>query len=143
MRRAVGPAGVVAAYVWDYPDGMPLMRPLLGRGRRPRPPPHGPSTRRCASSFCRPGPLRLVFERAGLTDVEVRPVVVPTVFRDFYDYWSPFLGGSGPGPAYAMSLDEEQRGRSGKPCATGCPSRTTDRSTDRPRLGRARPDRVA
>jgi hypothetical protein len=39
----------------------------------------------------------------------VRPIVVPTLFRDFDDYWSPFLGGSGPGPAYAMSLDEGRR----------------------------------
>ena len=59
--------------------------------------------------FCRPDPLRSMFARAGLTDVEVRPVVVPTVFQDFDDYWTPFLGGTGPAPAYATSLDEERR----------------------------------
>jgi hypothetical protein len=31
------------------------------------------------------------------------------VFRDFDDYWTPFLGGQAPAPKYAMSLDEEQR----------------------------------
>ena len=28
---------------------------------------------------------------------------------DFDDYWSPFLGGQGPAPSYAMSLSEERR----------------------------------
>jgi len=34
---------------------------------------------------------------------------VPTPFRDFDDYWPPFLGGQGPAPAYAMSLPEDRR----------------------------------
>ncbi len=34
---------------------------------------------------------------------------MPTRFRDFDDYWSPFLGGQGPAPTYAMSLPEERR----------------------------------
>jgi hypothetical protein len=34
---------------------------------------------------------------------------VPTVFRDFDDYWSPFLGGQGPAPGYLMALNEERR----------------------------------
>jgi hypothetical protein len=36
-------------------------------------------------------------------------VVVPTVFRDFEDYWRPFLSGEGPAPGFAMSLPEERR----------------------------------
>jgi hypothetical protein len=34
---------------------------------------------------------------------------VATVFGSFDDYWSPFLGGQGPAPSYAMSLGENQR----------------------------------
>jgi hypothetical protein len=41
--------------------------------------------------------------------VEVRAIDVPTHFRDFDDYWTPFLGGQAPAPGYAMSLAEEQR----------------------------------
>jgi len=36
---------------------------------------------------------------------------VPTDFASFDDYWSPFLGGQGPAPAYAMALPEEARSR--------------------------------
>jgi hypothetical protein len=41
--------------------------------------------------------------------VENRAIDVPTRFRNFDDYWSPFLGGQGPAPSYAMSLGEERR----------------------------------
>jgi hypothetical protein len=34
---------------------------------------------------------------------------VPTDFKDFDDYWAPFLGGQGPAPGYVMSLNEERR----------------------------------
>ena len=50
-----------------------------------------------------------LFRGAGLRDVEERAIEVPTVFRDFEDYWSPFLGGQGPAPGYAMGLDEARR----------------------------------
>jgi hypothetical protein len=33
------------------------------------------------------------------------------VFRDFDDYWSPFLGNQGPAPTYLASLDEAKRER--------------------------------
>ena len=34
---------------------------------------------------------------------------IDTIFGNFDDYWSPFLGGQGPAPSYAMSLSEEKR----------------------------------
>jgi hypothetical protein len=46
---------------------------------------------------------------AGLGDVGDRAIDVPTVFRDFDDYWSPFLGGQGPAPGYCVSLSEFKR----------------------------------
>jgi hypothetical protein len=61
--------------------------------------------------ICGPQALSDLFVGAGLTRVEVRPIEVPTSFRDFDDFWTPFLGGQGPAPAYAMSLDEDRRAR--------------------------------
>ena len=34
---------------------------------------------------------------------------MPTVFVDFDDYWTPFLGGQGPAPGYCLSLPEAER----------------------------------
>jgi SAM-dependent methyltransferase len=108
MRRVTRPGGVVAAYVWDYAEGMELMRRFwdatveldpaaaeLDEGRR--------------FPLCRPEPLARLFLEAGLAEIEVRPIEVPTVFRDFDDYWVPFLGGQGPAPAYATGLPDERR----------------------------------
>jgi SAM-dependent methyltransferase len=108
MRRITRRGGTVAAYVWDYADGMqpiryfwdsavecdPAARPLDEGVRFPG---------------CRPGPLAELFTAADLHDVTVEAVVVPTRFVDFDDYWVPFLGGAGPAPAYVTSLDEDRR----------------------------------
>ena len=56
-----------------------------------------------------PEALTWRFAGAGLLDVETTGIEIPTVFRDFDDYWSPFLGGQGPAPAYAMSLSAQHR----------------------------------
>jgi hypothetical protein len=59
--------------------------------------------------IAKPGPLSELFEAAGLDQVRTRAIDVPTVFRDFDDYWSPFLGGQGPAPGYCVSLPEARR----------------------------------
>jgi SAM-dependent methyltransferase len=108
MRRAVGHAGVVAAYVWDYPDGMQLMSAYwdaatdLGLA--------DPTAHEAVRfGFCRPGSLRAMFAAAGLTGVDVTEIVVPTAFRDFDDFWSPFLGGTGAAPAHLAALPEDRQ----------------------------------
>ncbi len=109
MQRVAGAGGVVAAYVWDYLDGMQLMRHFWDAAveRDPSALPEHESVR---FEFCRQEPLRDLFAEAGLKDVDVRAIVVPTTFADFDDYWTPFLGGQGPAPAHAMSLSEDDRG---------------------------------
>ena len=110
MMRAVQPGGTVAAYVWDYAEGMGLMRRFwdaavaldpaaapLDEGRR--------------FPLCAPAPLKALFIEAGLDHAEVQAIDIETPFRDFDDYWTPFLGGQGPAPGYAVSLAEADRGR--------------------------------
>jgi SAM-dependent methyltransferase len=111
MHRAVRVGGTVAAYVWDYADGMQLLRRFwdaavaldpaaseLDEGRR--------------FALCRREALRsLLNDVAGLEQTEVRAIDVPTVFMNFDDYWSPFLGGQGPAPGYCVSLSDERRAR--------------------------------
>jgi SAM-dependent methyltransferase len=108
MARATRPGGTVAAYVWDYAGQMQLVRTFFDAAiaLKPEAEEHDEGRR---FPICQPEPLRSLFAGAGLGDVEVRPIDVPTHFRDFDDYWSPFLGGQFPAPAYAMSLSEEDR----------------------------------
>ncbi|HEX5117421.1 MAG TPA: class I SAM-dependent methyltransferase [Pseudonocardiaceae bacterium] len=108
FARVTAPGGTVAAYVWDYAEGMAVIRHFwaaatsldpsaadLDEGRR--------------FPLCRPDALRRLWIDAGLRDVAVRPIEVPAVFADFADYWTPFLGGQGPAPGYAMSLTAQRR----------------------------------
>lgn len=109
MVRAVRPGGTVGAYVWDYAGSMELMRYFwdaaaqldpaaaeLDEGRR--------------FSITRPDALTDFFS-GRLADATVTDITIPTHFSSFDDYWRPFLGGQGPAPGYAMSLDEEGRTR--------------------------------
>lgn len=108
MQRVARVGGTVAAYVWDYAGQMQLMRYFwdaavaldpaasnLDEGQR--------------FPICQPEPLRQLFRAEGLREVEVEMIDIPTAFRNFDDYWSPFLGGQAPAPGYAMSLSEERR----------------------------------
>ena len=48
--------------------------------------------------ICQPPALIALFSEAGLR-VQTQTIDVPTTFRDFDDYWNPFLGGRDPRPA--------------------------------------------
>jgi len=108
LARVVRPGGVVAAYVWDYAGKMELMRYFWDSAGALDP---AAATLDEARRFpiCRADALGALFAQAGLRDVETRAIDLPTRFRDFDDYWSPFLGGQGPAPGYAMSLDDARR----------------------------------
>jgi SAM-dependent methyltransferase len=109
MARVTRPGGVVALYLWDYAGRMELMRQFWDAAVALDP---AAREKDEGSRFpiCRPEPLTRLFTQAGLRDIETRAIDVPTRFRDFDDYWTPFLGGQAPAPAYAMSLDDVRRG---------------------------------
>lgn len=108
MRRAVRPGGTVAAYVWDYEGQMEMMRRFWDAAVALDPTAAELDEKRRFPA-ARPGPLAALFTRTGLSHVDTRAIDVPTVFRDFDDYWTPFLGGQGSAPAYCLSLPEDHR----------------------------------
>ena len=109
MIRAVRIGGTVAAYAWDYADQMQLIRYFwnaaielditaqgLDEGQR--------------FLLCRSESLRQLFKgNAKLEKVDVHPIDIDTIFRNFDDYWLPFMGGQGPAPNYVMSLSEKEK----------------------------------
>jgi SAM-dependent methyltransferase len=108
MRRRGRSGGTVAAYVWDYALGMELMR-IFWDTAMALDPGAGALDEATRFPICRPEPLATLFRSAGLDRVTVQPIVVPTVFRDFQDYWTPFLQGQGPAPGYLTNLTPEAR----------------------------------
>ena len=106
--RVHAPGGVVAAYVWDYAGRMDMIR-YFWDAAITLDPAAAPLDEAVRFAICRPSQLETLWRETGFVDVVTRAIAVPTVFRDFDDYWAPFLGGQGPAPGYAMSLDEGRR----------------------------------
>src|SRR5690606_2477018 len=109
MARVARPDGVVAAYVWDYSDGMEFMRRFWDAASAVDPDAAQLDQGARFGALCRPDALAGLWDRAGLRDVETRAIEVPTRFRDFDDYWTPFLGGQGGAPAYVATLPADRR----------------------------------
>jgi SAM-dependent methyltransferase len=120
MRRVARPGGAVAACVWDYADGMTMLRTFWDAARAldPSAPDEGTDM-----EYCREGELRELWESVGLADVEDGQLVVVADYEDFDDYWWPFTVGVAPSGAYCAALEpdrqaalrEEVRRRLGEP----------------------------
>ena len=110
IARVTGKGGTIAAYVWDYSGKMELMRYFWDVAFE-LDPDAAKMDEGVRFPLCHPEALEKLFASAGLEEIEVRAIDIPTLFANFDDYWQPFLGGQGPAPAYAMSLDETARAR--------------------------------
>lgn len=88
MVRAVKPGGLVAGYMWNWPEGFPffaLDEVVAGRGfPRVFPPSYE------ASRLPR---MQELWQGAGLTAVESRAITVERTFPDFETFWAIALTG--------------------------------------------------
>ena len=107
MIRVTRPDGVIAAAVWDYGDGMQMLRVFwdeavaLDPAVAPRDERNMP--------LCKPGELAALWREHGLAQVEEQPITIRMSFSSFEDYWEPFLGGQGPAGAYVANLSATRR----------------------------------
>jgi SAM-dependent methyltransferase len=108
LRRVTRPGGTVAAYVWDYADGMQPIRAFWDAAIQLAP---AASELDEAVRFplCRPDRLCDLFAGSGLSEVSALSIDAAATFRDFDEYWTPFLSGVGPAPGYCASLPADQR----------------------------------
>jgi SAM-dependent methyltransferase len=107
---ATNPEGLIAAYVWDYADGMTMMRHFWDAAIEEEP---AALSKDEGARFpiCAPRALKAAFETAGLVDVINRPIEVTDRFANFDEYWTPFLSGGAPAPGYLASLPAERQAR--------------------------------
>jgi SAM-dependent methyltransferase len=108
MRRITALNGLVSACVWDYAGRMEFLRRFwdsavavdpeaasLDEGRR--------------FPICQRDALETLFRRGGLGDVVCEAIEIPTRFSTFADFWTPFMGGTGPAPSYVATLESRRR----------------------------------
>jgi ubiquinone/menaquinone biosynthesis C-methylase UbiE len=108
MLRVTKPGGKIGIFLWDYADGMQMLRYFwdaaveLDRQAYE----HDEGIR---FPICREGQLESLVREAGLKEVEATPIEIKTVFKDLNDYWQPFLANVGAAPTYTMRLNQQDR----------------------------------
>lgn len=106
MARVVHPGGTVSACVWDFADGMEMLRAFWDAAVDIDP--DAPDEARTLR-FGRPGEIAEAFAAAGLVDIEESTLQVASTYRDFDELWAGFLAGVGPAGAFAVSLEPERQ----------------------------------
>jgi SAM-dependent methyltransferase len=106
MRRVVRPGGTVAACVWDFADGMEMLRAFWDAAMviEPNAPDEAGTLR-----FGGPGEIVELFVAGGLDDVEEVTLTTSSHYDSFDELWAGFLAGIGPAGAYCVGLDAERR----------------------------------
>ena len=108
MRRVARPGATIAAAVWDYAEGMTMLRAFWDAAASLDPAAAAHDEGR-TMRVCHPDALTALWEGAGLGDVEVASARATARYDDFEDLWRGFELGVGPAGAYTTSLGPEPR----------------------------------
>jgi SAM-dependent methyltransferase len=106
FRRVLRPGGVAAACVWDFADGMQMLRQFWDAALAIEP--AAPDEARTLR-FGREGEIADLFVSAGLADVTETTLQVHSTYASFAELWSGFLAGVGPAGSYCVGLTEQRR----------------------------------
>jgi len=112
MTRVTRPGGIIAACLWDFADGLPMLSLVweaaeavapeaVARWRRenPRPP------RATLAGIVE------LWRSSGMRAVTTATLELPMQFASFGDYWEPFLGGPTSMSAFAAAMNTQTGGR--------------------------------
>ena len=109
MARVVRQGGTVCSYIWDVEDERQFTRPFWKAAMAVDPAISALDPRTLFTVRSTEG-LAAIWQAAGLHDIMVDTISIPTVFRDFDDYWQPcLLDGTTPIQKYARSLGSEEQ----------------------------------
>jgi len=108
MLRVVKPGGTLGIFLWDYADGMEMLRYFWDAAVQ-----LDDNAREYDEGLrfplCQKGQLEALVKGMNLKQLEATPIEITTQFQDFDDYWAPFLEKVGPAPTYNLRLSHEQR----------------------------------
>jgi SAM-dependent methyltransferase len=107
MKRVTRPKGTVAAAVWDYGEGMEMLRAFWDEVVALAPAQDKKDER--YMPFCRRGELASLWRERGLRDVVEDGLTIEARFTSFDDFWTPFLESQGPAGVYVESLAPADR----------------------------------
>lgn len=107
MARVTRPAGIVAASIWDFGRGMPMLSLLRqAADALASDDAFGRSQERHAGLR----DLSALWRECGLRDVLTQTFEISMAFASFDDYWQPVLGRSTPTSAFVAGVNERTGG---------------------------------
>jgi SAM-dependent methyltransferase len=109
MRRVARSGGVVASCVWDYADGMTLLRRFWDAALTVDPEGAPARDEGRVMRFCTRDALEGLWRDAGLDEVCSGELRASADYDDFDSLWAPFESGVAPSGAYAAALDPSRR----------------------------------
>jgi len=106
VRRVTKPGGRIAAAVWDYGDGMRMLRTFWDGAVRVDA--NAEKLDEKHMPLCRAGELSALWRQGDLENVHEQPLDITMRFESFADYWDAFLLGQGPAGVYVRSLTRDK-----------------------------------
>ena len=111
MARVTRPGGVVAATLWDFENGLPMLSIFWQAAEAVAP----ETVLRHRAQSSRPDhatlhDLAALWQSCGLSAIKTTTLELPMEFSSFDDYWQPFLGGATPTSAFAATVNEHTGG---------------------------------
>jgi SAM-dependent methyltransferase len=109
MKRVVKPRGRVAACVWDYADGMTMLRAFWDAAHEVAPDEAAKADEGKTMRYSTREELTGLWRRVGLEDVDGGELSVTAEYESFDDLCAPFPSGIGPAGAFCASLDPDRQ----------------------------------
>jgi len=106
LRRVVRDGGIVAGCVWEFTEGMQMLRAFWDAALIADPSAPDEAT---TMRFGRSGEIAALFESAGFIEIVETKLTVRSAYHSFEELWSGFLAGVGPAGSYLASLDDHGR----------------------------------
>jgi SAM-dependent methyltransferase len=107
MIRVTRRGGIVASAVWDYGQGMQMLRVFWDEAVALNPSADARDERHMPLSG--KGDLGALWRAHRLREVSEEALTIATRFSSFDDYWSPFLEKQGPAGEYVAALAAQER----------------------------------
>jgi len=105
MSRITCSGGLVTAAVWDYGDGMEMLRHLWDEAASIDE--DAVAKHEGNMPLCRKGELAALWTECDLSEVGDTGLTIKMDFASFDDYWAPFMTGVGPSGSYVSGLEAD------------------------------------
>jgi ubiquinone/menaquinone biosynthesis C-methylase UbiE len=106
LARVVRPGGIVATYMWEFPDGFPLAPLAAAMKALDLMPPERPNVEASGRDA-----MRAIWKAAGLTAIESEVIRIRVSFSSFDDFWDSNTVPVGPSGKALSELSPSSRER--------------------------------